>query len=212
VALKADAEFVSAAWLKTMAARVTQCMEEFFSEHPALGAIERPELKRRLALASDFEVPPYFDDLLALLQARGVVAVESNSVSLPRRERKLEGALAEQAAKLEQALREGALAPPSPAEVGAALKIPPKTLREILKFLGETGKVEEAAPEIVFHTVIFSRARAAVVDLLERQRQSSMSEIRQMLGMNRKYVVPLMELLDRKGVTVRVGDKRELKK
>lgn len=46
---------------------------------------------------------------------------------------------------------------------------------------------------------------------MRKQGEATVSELRQLLGMNRKYVVPLVELLDRKGVTIRVGDKRKLK-
>jgi selenocysteine-specific elongation factor len=40
---------------------------------------------------------------------------------------------------------------------------------------------------------------------------ATVSDLRQLLGTNRRVIVPLMEYLDRIGVTVRRGDLRELR-
>src|SRR4029079_18236461 len=110
-------------------------------EHPALGGIERPELKRRFETAVEENAAAYFDDLLVAFQQRRIVHAESNLISLPGLERKLEGALADSARKIEDALKAGALAPPTIPEIQASLKIQPKTLKEIMKFLLDTGVV-----------------------------------------------------------------------
>ncbi|MCY3020421.1 MAG: SelB C-terminal domain-containing protein [Planctomycetota bacterium] len=112
---------------------------------------------------------------------------------------------------MEAAFAAGGLAPPSPRDVEAQLKINPKTLREIMKYLLDTGSLVEAAPEIVFHQRSYENAKAEVRKLFAGKPELTTSEIRQHLGMNRKYVVPLVELFDRKGLTVRIGDKRKLK-
>ena len=38
------------------------------------------------------------------------------------------------------------------------------------------------------------------------------STLRQRLGISRKYLIPLLEWADAKGITVRVGDTRRLKR
>jgi len=210
VALKVDI-FISPALLDLLCKNIVSCAYDFFKEHPALGNVELPELRRRLALKHGAEILSHFDDLLTVLRQKNLVKVDSNSVSLPGRERKLEGNIADVAQKAEAAILAGGLAPASPAEVETQLKLPPKQLREIMKYLLDTAKVVEAAPDVVFHQSVYDKAKDEVLKLFAKQSELTTSEIRQHLGMNRKYVVPLVELFDRKGVTVRMGDKRRLK-
>jgi selenocysteine-specific elongation factor len=210
VALKADALFVAPKLLEELLKIVVSCLYDFFKEHPALGSIERPELRRRVEMKIGKKLAEHVDELVNLLKQRNLVKAESNQVSLASRERKLEGALADQALKVEAAFQAGALAPAAPSEIEAQLKIAPKTLKEILKYLSETGKIVEATPEIYFHQSSYEKARTEVAALFSKNNELTTSEIRQHLGMNRKYVVPLVELFDRRKFTVRVGDKRRL--
>ncbi len=211
VALRPDAVYIAPARLDGALKDAVTCAFDYFKEHPALGTLEKPELRRRLEKKSGAEWSAYFDDLLNILKQRNLLKVESNTVALPGRDRKLEGALAEQAQKVEAALQAGALAPPSPAEIEAQYKIPAKTFKEILRFLQDTGKAFEASPEIYFHASAYDKAKSEVQGLFATSPELTTSEIRQHLGMNRKYVVPLVELFDRKNFTVRIGDKRKLK-
>jgi len=211
VALRPDAAFIAPARLDVLLKSAVTCAYDFFKDHPALGTLERPELRRRLEKKSGAGISGYFDDLLAVLKQRNLLKVESNTVALPGRDRTLEGALADQAQKVEAALQAGALAPPSLAEIEASLKIPPKTFKEILRFLQDTGKAHDAGGGIYFHAGAYEKAQSEVAGLFAKSPELTTSEIRQHLGMNRKYVVPLVELFDRKNFTVRVGDKRKLK-
>ncbi len=69
----------------------------------------------------------------------------------------------------------------------------------------------ELNADILLLTDHFEKAREAVRQFLLRQTSASVSELRQIIGASRRVVVPLLEKLDRDGVTRRNGDKRSLK-
>lgn len=187
-------------------------MEAFFKEHPALGSVERPELKRRLETMLEKRAQddmPWFDDLLNALSSRAVIKCDGNQVTLAGRERKLDARWAERARQIEALLKAGKLAPPELSEIEAQLKLAPKEFKEVMRYLTETGLAVEAAPGLCFHAEVYEAAAAKVKELFERKAEWTTSEIRQELGMNRKFVVPLVETFDRKGLTIRVGDKRK---
>ena len=46
---------------------------------------------------------------------------------------------------------------------------------------------------------------------MEREREYSPSELRERLGLSRKYLIPVLEYCDRVGVTTRVGNNRILR-
>jgi len=210
-ALQPDAVFISCERLEELLRKVLACINDHFAEHPALGNVERPELRRRVQLSLGAVSAAYFDDLVAVLKLRNKIRAESNWVALPGRERHLEGSLALQARQVELAFAAGGLAPPHPAEIEAQLKIQARTYKEILKFLLDTGRLVQATPEVIFHCESFEKALADTRALFAQKAELTTSEIRQRLGMNRKHVVPLVELFDQRGVTVRVADMRRLK-
>jgi selenocysteine-specific elongation factor len=52
----------------------------------------------------------------------------------------------------------------------------------------------------------------AIVDLLTQRGAATASELRQALGTTRRILIPLLERLDREGVTRREGDRRVLRR
>jgi len=211
VALRADAVYMAPKNLDEALKATVGCLYDYFKAHPALGVIERPELKRRLALKSGDVVAVFFEDILEKARQRNLLTVESNTVALPGRDRTLEGALAKQAECVEAAFLRGGLAPPPPEEIESELKIASKLFKEIMRFLTDTGKIVNAAPDVIFHMKAYEKAWEETQALFAAKAENTTSEIRQHLSMSRKYVVPLVELFDKRGLTERVGDKRKLK-
>jgi selenocysteine-specific elongation factor len=215
VTLKAGELYAGAPVFETLRARVVAEMEAFFKEHPALGGIARPDLRARIEKArraEGLDEAPWFDELLAALERHQAVTCAGNEVRLAGRERKLDARWAAHAQKIEDALRAGGLTPPPATELGTLAQLQPKALKEVLRYLLETGRAVEATPEIYFHREVYGAAFEKVKALFARMPELTVSEIRQELGLNRKFVVPLLETFDREGLTKRVGDKRQLVK
>lgn len=57
-----------------------------------------------------------------------------------------------------------------------------------------------------------AKIRARVEDFLRRNERMTAAEFRDLLGTSRKYAVPLLEWLDARGITLRNGDYRTLRK
>ena len=58
----------------------------------------------------------------------------------------------------------------------------------------------------------FARAREIVKKYLSGHESATAGELRQALGTSRRIVIPLLERLDKDGVTRREGDRRCLRK
>lgn len=84
--------------------------------------------------------------------------------------------------------------------------------REALRFLLDTGQAVEVSPELVLSAEGFDAAREAVRLHLARHGTATTSELRQAVGTSRRVIIPLLEKLDRDGVTLREGDQRRLRK
>ena len=82
--------------------------------------------------------------------------------------------------------------------------------RQVVRFLIEIGDVTELALDVVLSRESFERMKSQVAEFISKNGPATVSELRQALGSSRRIMVPLLERLDRDGVTRRVGDKRML--
>jgi len=84
--------------------------------------------------------------------------------------------------------------------------------RQVVRFLIENGDVTELALDVVLLRESFERMKSQVAEFISKNGPATVSELRQALGSSRRIMVPLLERLDRDGITRRVGDKRTLGK
>ena len=83
--------------------------------------------------------------------------------------------------------------------------------RQVVRFLIENGEVTELALDVVLLRESFERMKSQVAEFISKNGPATVSQLRQALGSSRRVMVPLLERLDRDGVTTRVGDKRRLR-
>jgi selenocysteine-specific elongation factor len=83
--------------------------------------------------------------------------------------------------------------------------------RQVMRFLIENGDVTELALDVALLRESFERMKLQVTEFISKNGPATVSELRQALGSSRRIMVPLLERLDRDGVTTRVGDKRCLR-
>lgn len=109
--------------------------------------------------------------------------------------------------RMEAAFRDGGLMPPDPREIIDAFGEPGE---EYFFYLLGQGRLVRLEEPVVFAREVLDRARDRIVEYLEERGEFRLSDARDLLGSTRKYVLPLLEYLDREKVTRRVEDKRVL--
>jgi len=99
---------------------------------------------------------------------------------------------------------------PSEADIARAAGADPATLRKVMSLLVEEGSVVKLDVGLYVHARAIDEARRRIAEYLEAHGEATVSELKKVLGTTRKYAVPILEHLDRLGVTRRAGDKRRL--
>ena len=189
--------------LRDEAARATQRhLEAFHADQPLALGQELPQLRADVMRSLRAAGAPNDEDLAgavidALVQ-EGRLAREGTSVRLSSHV--AETATAEQT-RLLDAIRDGEPTPPSVSELQAA-----GFERGLIDALVRSGELVRIAPDLVLSAGLVQRAEAIVRAAGERG--VTVSAIREGLSTSRRYAVPLMEHLDRTGVTRRSGDLR----
>jgi selenocysteine-specific elongation factor len=194
------------AWLLSESAaveaqqRVTRALAAHHAEHPLRPGMELSALRGTLAgYHAAFLDPAPADAFVAHLASAGVVIREATAVRLPTH--RVTTAGSEDADRLVSAVTADETAPPTVRELTAA-----GYDLELIAAVCAEGRLVRVAPDLVMTPSIVEGA----LELIRTAGPNGMtvSDVRQALGTSRKYAVPLLEHLDARGLTRRVGDVR----
>ena len=81
---------------------------------------------------------------------------------------------------------------------------------DILVLLENQNRVVRISDSIVYHYDVYKEMVQRIQSHLESFKEISVAEVRDMFKASRKYALALMEYLDARQVTKRIGDKRVL--
>jgi len=76
----------------------------------------------------------------------------------------------------------------------------------------EQGRAVRAGRDLAFTTRAFATARDTAVEIASAGGSVTLAQLRDRLGISRKYAQALLEAMDANGITRRVGDKRVLRR
>ena len=146
---------------------------------------------------------PLVDAVIDALVREGRLAVEQGEIRLAEFAPRLSGRLATTAAALRERLAAAGSEPPTLEELAAQLALDPAELASVARMLARDGELVVVEPGRYY-------ARAALADLVARL-QAGMApnadygpaELRESVGLTRKFLIPFLEYCDRMGHTVR---------
>jgi selenocysteine-specific elongation factor len=180
----------------------------FHEAHPlatgtTAGAL-RDRVDRRVA-------PRVFDAVLDIAAHRGLIRMTGGEV---RHMQAAAAALAEEDAALTSLtpiLESQGLATGTVAELADLAGVDVGVARKALTKLVSAGQVVRLGPDLHFSASAVTSARQRIAEYLEANGTMLAKDARDVLGVSRKYVVPLLEYFDAQGVTKREGDTRTLR-
>jgi selenocysteine-specific elongation factor len=140
----------------------------------------------------------------AVVREGSAVRLSGHQVAVPEQDR----AVVE---RIKELLGRTPLAPPDTKTLMDDLKVDRRKLAELLRVLEKQRVVVSVGSDLYFLADSVDRVRGDLVRLLTEKGGITTAEFRDLYGTSRKYVIPLLEYFDRLGVTIRVGDIRQLK-
>ncbi|HYE30980.1 MAG TPA: selenocysteine-specific translation elongation factor [Methylomirabilota bacterium] len=173
-------------------------LETYFAAHPDRNSAPLADLSAELNL----ERPELLDSLIASFPD---LQLKELNVFRTGRKLALPDHLKIAALRVRNLLAQNGLNPPSRSELA-----PDKATQDALQYFLRSGEVIELAAEVVINSADYAKAVAAIVAFLDRNGPATASQIRQELQTSRRVLIPLLERLDRQGVTERMGDLRRL--
>ena len=190
-------------WWNTVRERAAQCIRREHQDHPerpglALNEL-RAHLERHLPNAELF--PVLIADLgrHGFLQEGTNIREQSHRPALPEN-------LQTAGQKLRTALQQNPFEPPTKKDLLAIPQAAPA-----LQFLIQAGEAVPISDDTIMAADALRNATDRICRYLKNKGGASASELRQILKTSRRVIIPLLERLDKEGVTMRQGDQRVLK-
>ena len=190
---------------------ILERLEKYHQANPLSPGLSKEALKSRLSDEPNHllyervlyqllqELKLYKDkDLYLLSQYRNIKSTE----------------LAELKKKVEQTFLKEGLTPRDAEEILLDFGDKYYVAKELFKLLQRESVLIPVTEKLVYHRDILEEVKRKVFDYFERNKELTVSAFRDLFGGNlsRKYLIPLLEYLDKEKFTLRVGDKRVLRK
>jgi len=195
--------WVTAALLQELSSRCLDLLRRYHRDHPTDPGMPLETLRRSFGAHDAASVEAALDDLIRTRRLRRQDALVSLAGVTPR----VTGGDAA-VDEIMGLLQKAGLTPPSVAELER--QTGRRDVAAILRLAANAGKVESVGGDRYYTRAALERF---VESLRERGADEEIvpSELRQRLGITRKYLIPLLEWADLKGVTTREGGVRRVR-
>ena len=187
--------------LRLLEERLLTAIAAFHRARPLLDGIERETLRR------DLGDPPLLDDGIATLLDGGRAVAAGNMLALPGHAAVPMGEAADAMARIAAVYDAAGLEPPE------LTQLPPDLARRddlllLARFLERDGTLIRLAAGRLISARAVSEAVIAVRAQTVQGQSVDISHFREILKLSRRHLIPLLEHLDRTGVTRREGEAR----
>ncbi|MBU2519503.1 MAG: selenocysteine-specific translation elongation factor [Proteobacteria bacterium] len=183
-----------------------ELLTAYHQANPLKAGMPREELRRRLLAREDTKL---FAHLMRKLEGGQAVVADKDLLRLPQHQVQLAGADQDLRERIEKAYAAGGLAPPNWAEVVAGVN--PAQAKQVLGVLMDEGVLVKVKQELYYHAQALAEIKKRLVEYLRANETIDAAQFKEMTGLSRKYIIPLLESFDATQVTMRVGDHRILR-
>lgn len=179
------------------------CFHHRSPESPGL-----PVQQLRQSLSID---PIVLDGLLVQLTSEGRLVRNGQRLALPQHRSTFQEDDARLLNAIEAIFRENPFHPPSPEEIARQTGARQTEVERSLGLLCEHERIVKVEEGLFFHAEAINRACDILVAYINKEGRLESVQFKYLLNTTRKYALPLLDHLDRSGVTRRVGNTRFLK-
>jgi selenocysteine-specific elongation factor len=112
------------------------------------------------------------------------------------------------ASRIEEFLSRSGVGTPGLEDLARQMKEPVEKTRGILYLLVRQQKAVKIAEDYFLHTRTWQELKEKIRNLKSSRKTFSVPDFKALFGISRKFAIPLLENLDREGITRRTGNER----
>jgi selenocysteine-specific elongation factor len=177
-------------------------------KNPLRAGMPKEELKSKLPLSVGSKL---FNLLLFQMAKENEIVQEEDMVRLFDHKVSLKVDQADVSRKIVEVYKKSGLTPPYFKELSKSLDIDASVAKDVLVLLVEQGKILKVKEELYFYSEAVLDLKKRLIEFFKENEEITTPQFKEMTGISRKYLIPLIEYFDSKNVTIRVGDSRKLR-
>ncbi len=200
--------FVHKSVFASLQDNMVSSLENYHQANPLKAGMSKEELKSKFPMkAADKLFSAVMNQMLkanTIVQEGEVVKLEGHKVSLGFDQTTIKE-------KVLDIYQKSGLTPPYFKEVTKTLGVDPAVAKDVLMLLVNEGTMIKAKEDLFFHVEPYDDLKKRLKDFLMANEEITTPQFKEMTGVSRKYIIPLLEYFDARNVTIRVGDSRKLR-
>ncbi len=203
--IAAPDHFVDAAVLAGLETAALDRVKQHHEKDPLAQGLSKEELRRRVFNKAH---PAVFETAVARLASAGQLTETADLVALQAHRVQLTGPEGAARAAIEAALGAAGLEGVSLPNLHVLLRQDQKVCENAVRVLVQEKAAERIGQGLLMAREALQKFRADARDRFKSGARLDVAEVKELTGLSRKYVIPLLEWLDRERVTRRVGAAR----
>ncbi|MBI9090841.1 MAG: selenocysteine-specific translation elongation factor [Desulfobacterium sp.] len=203
--------YVHGEMFNTLAGQMEEKLAEYHKANPLKEGMPKQELKSKFRALRDKE-SKLFPLVIARLAKDGKVEQEQNSVRLAAHEVALQVDQEEVKQKISAIYKGSGLTPPFFRTICTDIDVDQKNAADVLHMLIDDKSIVKTKDDLYFDAAAIAALENDLVGFLNENGEITTPQFKDMTGISRKFVIPLIEYFDSINLTIRVGDTRQLRK
>ncbi|MFQ5812448.1 MAG: selenocysteine-specific translation elongation factor [Anaerolineae bacterium] len=191
---------ISASGWEKLLNKLIIALRDYHQRHPLRQGMPREELKSQLRLSTKL-----LNAVVDRAVSESKLVDEEATLRLPEHRVKFSAGQERQVRKLLTAFRKNPYTTPSVADSEAIVGT------EVLNALIQQGRLAQVSEDVLFLRETYEEMVERVSEHIKEKGTITVAQVRDMFRASRKYALALMEHLDERRVTRRVGDERVLR-
>lgn len=186
--------------------KILEIIKGYHQQYPLKAGMPKEELRTKIPGLED----KLFASIIESLEKAAKVSAEKDIVRLTTHRIALGQEHRELMEKIDKFILDAGFQTHDLEEILQAFSDEKKT-RDILQLLINEGKLVKLKDNLVFHKQTLQNAEELLRQYFRDKKEISVGEFRELTGVSRKYLIPLLEYFDSRKITIRIGDKRILR-
>ncbi len=203
-----DTTVISAYFYNQLEELIGKNLAAYHKKNPLQEGISKEQLKETLGGTISTKL---FNLALRSLGKKEIIVNEKDNVRLAGHQVQLAGDLDFLRHNIARIYNEAGLAPPSLTDVVNDFKDQKVNAQSIINLMLKDGDLIKINEELCFARESLSKLRDDYKAILVKDGKATPATFKDLTGLSRKYIIPLMEYFDVNKLTVRVGDHRILR-
>lgn len=203
-----DTTVLSARLYAQLEELLVRSLGDYHQRHPLNEGISKEELKAALPETVAVKL---FNMALAGLGKKEAIVSDKDHVRLSSHQVQLAGEEDDLRQSIASIYAKAGLTPPSLSDVLSGFNDKKAKAQNIVKLMLKDGDIVKINEDLCFARAAMDKLREDYKAKLLKDGQATPASFKDLTGLSRKYIIPLMEYFDASKLTVRVGDHRILR-